>query len=326
MSDKIKLVLDKINKNYGQGSISMLGDKKAIDVEAYSTGSLGLDICTGVGGFPRGRVTEIFGTESSTKTTTCIHAIADCQKKGHIAAFIDVEQSYDPKYSEKLGVDNSTLIFSQPNSAEEALNIVEELVRSGEVGLVVVDSVAALVPMQEVEGEMGDTKIGLQARLMSQAMRKLTPLVSKSNTALVFINQIREKVGVMYGSPEVVPGGNALKFYSSLRIELRRSTQIKDKDSTISGNQIKGKCVKNKLAPPYRSCTYDVIYGKGISFEGEILDIGSELDIVKKSGSWYSYGEMKLGQGKEGARDFLIDNPELRDEIAEKIREKYANA
>lgn len=324
MSDKLKAVLDKINKTYGVGSVSMLGDAPTIQVEAFSTGSLGLDICTGVGGFPRGRITEIYGTESSGKTTCVLQAIADCQRKGGIAAIVDAEQALDPTYAKSLGVDFDKLVFSQPNSAEEALNIAEELIVSGEIDFLAVDSVAALVPMQEVEDEIGQSKIGLQARLMSQAMRKMTPGVRKSNTALVFINQIRTSIGIVYGNPEVVPGGNALKFYASLRIEVRRSTQIKDKKGAVVGNQIKAKVVKNKLAAPYRSCVYDILYGEGVSLEGEIIDVGSELGVVEKSGSWYSYEGTKIGQGKDSVREFLKDNPELAESIAARIREAIA--
>lgn len=325
MSDKkIQAVIDTINKKYGKGSLMFLGQEPVKDVESFSTGSLGLDIATGIGGFPRGRISEVYGPASSGKTTSCIHAVADCQAKGGTAAFIDVENAFDPKYSKNLGVDIDNLIFSQPDSAEQALEIVDELVKSGDVDLVIVDSVAALVPQQELEGQMGDSKIGLAARLMSQAMRKLTGSIHRTNTAVIFINQLRDKVGVMFGPTETTTGGNALKFYSSLRLDIRRSTAIKDKEGNIEGNSVKVKVVKNKLAPPFRAAQFDIMYGQGISLSGEALDLGAEAKIVEKSGAWYAYEGTKIGQGRDNSKQFLEDNPELLEEIVSKIKEFYS--
>lgn len=321
---KLQAVVDAINKKYGKGAIMRLGDTPAVDVETFSTGSLGLDIATGIGGFPRGRVSSVSGPESSGKTSLTIHAIADCQKKGYTAAFIDVEHAFDPKYARNLGVNTDDLIFSQPNSAEEALNIAEELVKSGDIDLLIIDSIAALVPQQEIEGEMGDAKLGLQARLMSQAMRKLTPIVHKNNCALILLNQIREKIGVMFGNPETEPGGNAIKFYASLRLDIRRSgSGIKDKEGVMEGNSVKVKVVKNKLAPPFRVAQFDIIYGKGVSLSGEVVDLAADLNIIQKSGAWYSYNDAKIGQGRENTKQFLEDNPEVLEEVMNKIKESY---
>lgn len=325
MSDKkLQAVVDAINKKYGKGAIMRLGDAPAEDVEIFSTGSLGLDIAIGVGGFPRKRISEIYGPESSGKTTLTIHAIADCQAKGGTAAFIDVEHAFDKKYAEALGVNTDELIFSQPDDAQQALNIAEELVKSGDIDILVIDSVAALVPREEIEGEMGDSKVGLQARLMSQALRKLTAHIARANCCVIFINQLREKIGVMFGNPETTSGGNALKFYSSLRLDIRRTGGgIKDKEGVMEGNSAKVKIVKNKLAPPFRIAQFDIIYGKGINQAGEVLDIGSDLSIITKSGAWYSYGDIKLGHGRDAAIQFIKDNEELYDELKSKVVESF---
>ncbi|MFQ3306794.1 MAG: recombination protein RecA [Candidatus Midichloriaceae bacterium] len=316
----LEIVLDRIEKAYGKGAVMTLGNMDIQDVQSVSSGSLGLDIALGVGGYPKGRVVEIFGPESSGKTTLTLHAIAECQKQGGTCAFIDAEHAFDRSYAKKLGVDVEKLIFSQPDSGENALEITDTLVRSGAIDMIVIDSVAALVPKAEIEGDMGDSHMGLQARLMSQALRKLTANVSKTNTILMFINQIRMKIGVMFGNPETTTGGNALKFYSSVRLDIRRIGAIKDKDEVV-GNQTKVKVVKNKVAPPFKIVEFEIMYGKGISKEGEIIDIGAALDIVGKAGSWYSYNDQKIGQGKENAKQYLIDNKEIAKEIEDKILE-----
>ncbi|MBF4500006.1 recombinase RecA [Savagea sp. SN6] len=317
--------LKQIEKQFGKGSVMMLGETTDHEISTSSSGSLALDAALGVGGYPRGRVIEIYGPESSGKTTVALHAIAEVQADGGQAAFIDAEHALDPVYAKKLGVDIDNLLLSQPDTGEQALEIAEALVRSGAVDIVVVDSVAALVPKAEIEGEMGDSHVGLQARLMSQALRKLSGAINKSKTIAVFINQIREKVGVMFGNPEVTPGGRALKFYSSVRLEVRRGEAIKQ-GTDIMGNKTRIRVVKNKVAPPFRTAEVDIMYGEGISKEGEIVDIGAELDIVQKSGSWYSYEGERLGQGRENVKQFFIENPEIRDEIAEKIRASYGIA
>ncbi|MCQ2261091.1 MAG: recombinase RecA [Bacteroidales bacterium] len=329
--EKLKILqstLDKIEKNYGKGSVMKLGDRNIEKVEVVKTGSINLDIALGVGGFPKGRIIEIFGPESSGKTTLAIHAIAECQKAGGIAAFIDAEHAFDSFYAKKLGVDIDNLLVSQPDNGEQALEIADNLIRSGAIDIIVVDSVAALTPKAEIDGEMGDSKVGLQARLMSQAMRKLTSTISKTNCCCIFINQLREKIGVMFGNPETTTGGNALKFYASVRVDIRRVQAIKDGDQNI-GNRVKVKIVKNKVAPPFRSCEFDLMFGEGISRIGEIIDLGVEHEIVKKSGSWFSYGDTKLAQGREALKQVLRDNPELTDELEGKIRaaleEKNAN-
>lgn len=320
----LKLTVDKLDKTYGKGTVMKLGDKKVVDVDSISTGSLGLDIALGVGGLPRGRVIEIYGPESSGKTTLAIHAIASCQKKGGIAAFIDAEHAFDRSYAEGLGVDTENLLISQPDYGEQALEIAENLIRSGAIDIIVIDSVAALVPKSEIEGEMGDSKMGLQARLMSQAMRKLTGTIGRTGCCCIFINQLREKIGVMFGNPETTTGGNALKFYASVRLDIRRSgSAIKDRDGNIMGNPVKVKVVKNKLAPPFRVAMFDIMFGEGISRSGEVLDIGVDLDIIQKSGSWYSYGGTKIAQGRDGAKQFLLDNPEVMAEIEKLIFAKY---
>ncbi|OYT12550.1 MAG: recombinase RecA [Bacteroidetes bacterium 4572_112] len=316
----LQLTLDKIEKNYGKGSIMRLGDETIQDIEVIPTGSIGLDVALGIGGFPRGRVVEIYGPESSGKTTLAIHAIAEAQKLGGVAAFIDAEHAFDRFYAEKLGVDTDNLLVSQPDNGEQALEITDSLIRSGAIDIIVIDSVAALTPKSEIEGEMGDSKMGLHARLMSQALRKLTGTINKTGTTCIFINQLREKIGVMFGNPETTTGGNALKFYASVRIDIRRSTQIKDVDS-VKGNRVKIKVVKNKVAPPFRTAELDVIYGEGFSKAGELVDLGVEYNIVKKSGSWFSYGETKLGQGREAVKQLMKDNPELADEVEMKIKE-----
>ena len=321
--EKIKILqstLDKIEKNYGKGSIMKLGDRPEDDLEVIPTGSINLDAALGVGGFPKGRIIEIFGPESSGKTTLATHAIAECQKKGGIAAFIDAEHAFDPYYAKKLGVDIDNLLISQPDNGEQALEIADNLIRSGAIDIIVIDSVAALTPKAEIDGEMGDSKMGLQARLMSQAMRKLTATISKTKCCCIFINQLREKIGVMFGNPETTTGGNALKFYASVRIDIRRTQAIKDGDQNI-GNRVKVKVVKNKVAPPFRSCEFDLMFGEGISHIGEIIDLGVEYDIIHKSGSWFSYGESKLAQGRESLKQLLKDNVELCDELEQKIRE-----
>ncbi|MBS1741307.1 MAG: recombinase RecA [Bacteroidetes bacterium] len=316
----LKLALDKIEKDYGKGSVMMLGDKQQIATDVVSTGSLGLDVALGVGGLPRGRVIEIYGPESSGKTTIAIHTIAEAQKKGGICAIIDAEHAFDANYARKLGVDVDNLIISQPDYGEQALEIADRLISSGAVDVVVVDSVAALVPKGELEGEMGDSKMGLQARLMSQALRKLTATINRTNTICIFINQLREKIGVMFGNPETTTGGNALKFYASVRLDIRRIAQIKDGD-TASGNRTRVKVVKNKVAPPFRQVEFDIIFGEGISKVGEIIDMGVELGVLNKSGSWFSYGDTKIGQGRDAVKQFLSDNPEVADEVERKIRE-----
>lgn len=315
----LQLTLDKLEKSYGKGTIMKLGDAPPPDIDSISTGSIGLDSALGVGGFPKGRVIEIYGPESSGKTTLAIHAIAESQKKGGIAAFIDAEHAFDVTYAKKLGVDVENLLVSQPDNGEQALEITENLIRSGAIDIIVIDSVAALTPKSEIEGEMGDSKMGLHARLMSQALRKLTATISKTRCCCVFINQLREKIGVMFGNPETTTGGNALKFYSSVRIDIRRVNQIKDGDNIV-GNRVKIKVVKNKVAPPFRMAEVDIIYGEGFSKTGEIIDLGVELELIKKSGSWFSYGDTKLGQGRDAVRQLLLDNPELSDELEGKIR------
>ncbi len=320
----LSLTVDKLEKTYGKGTIMKLGDHQQVEVDAISTGSLGLDIALGIGGFPRGRVVEIYGPESSGKTTLAIHAIAECQKKGGIAAFIDAEHAFDRTYAEALGVDTENLLISQPDNGEQALEITENLIRSGAIDIIVIDSVAALVPRSEIEGEMGDSKMGLQARLMSQALRKLTGTIGRTGCCCIFINQLREKIGVMFGNPETTTGGNALKFYSSVRLDIRRSgAAIKDKEGNVVGNPVKVKVAKNKLAPPFRQTIFDIMYGTGVSKTGEIIDLGVENDIIGKSGSWYSYGGTKIAQGREGAKNFLMDNPEVMEEIENKIKAVY---
>jgi len=318
----LQLTLDKIDKDYGKGAIMKMGDKAIIDVPSISSGSISLDMALGVGGFPRGRVIEIYGPESSGKTTLAIHAIAEAQKKGGIAAIIDAEHAFDRFYAEKLGVDVENLLISQPDNGEQALEIADHLIRSGAIDIVVIDSVAALTPKAEIEGEMGDSRMGLQARLMSQALRKLTANINKTNTCIIFINQLREKIGVMFGNPETTTGGNALKFYASVRIDIRRIGQIKDGED-INGNRTRVKIVKNKLAPPFKKAEFDIMYGLGISKVGEIVDLGVEQEVIKKSGSWFSYGETKLGQGREAVKQLLKDNPELAEELEMKITESF---
>ena len=318
----LKLTLDKLDKTYGKGSVMKLGDQTVEKVESISSGSIGLDIALGVGGYPKGRVVEIYGPESSGKTTLTLHAIAECQKAGGIAAFIDAEHAFDRFYAEKLGVDLGELVISQPDNGEQALEIADNLIRSGAVDALVIDSVAALTPKSEIEGEMGDSKMGLHARLMSQALRKLTASISKTNCTVFFINQLREKIGVMFGNPETTTGGNALKFYASVRIDIRRSTQLKDTEGGVQGNKTRVKIVKNKVAPPFKTAEFDIMYGEGISKIGEILDIGVEKDIIEKSGSWFSYGGSKLGQGRDSVKSILKDNPELMEELEQKILEE----
>ena len=316
----LQLTLDKLDKTYGKGTVMKMGDEAVVDIEAIPSGSLGLDIALGVGGYPRGRVVEIYGPESSGKTTLALHAIAEAQKQGGIAAFIDAEHAFDRFYAQNLGIDIDNLIISQPDHGEQALEITDNLIRSGAIDIIVIDSVAALTPKSEIEGEMGDSKMGLHARLMSQALRKLTSVIHKTNCTVIFINQLREKIGVMFGNPETTTGGNALKFYSSIRLDIRRSTQIKDGD-TVQGNRTKVKVVKNKVAPPFRIAEFDIMYGVGVSKVGEIVDLGVEFNIVKKSGSWYSYGETKLGQGRDAVKNLILDNPELAEEIEGKIKQ-----
>ncbi|MBO7488834.1 MAG: recombinase RecA [Bacteroidales bacterium] len=324
--EKLKILqstLDKIEKNYGKGSIMKLGDRPDETFEAISTGSISLDTALGVGGFPRGRIIEIYGPESSGKTTLAVHAIAEAQKKGGIAAFIDAEHAFDPVYARKLGVDVGNLLVSQPDNGEQALEIADNLIRSGAIDIIVIDSVAALTPKAEIDGEMGDSKVGLHARLMSQALRKMTSTISKTGCCCIFINQLREKIGVMFGNPETTTGGNALKFYASVRLDIRRIQAIKDGDQNI-GNRVKVKVVKNKVAPPFRTCEFDLMFGEGISKQGEIVDLGVECGVIKKSGSWFSYGESKLAQGREGVKTLLRDNPELSDELEGHIRQALA--
>jgi recombination protein RecA len=317
----LKLTMDKIDKDFGKGSVMMMNEKGNVEQEVISTGSIGLDVALGIGGLPKGRVIEIYGPESSGKTTLAIHVIAEAQKKGGMCAFIDAEHAFDSIYAQKLGVDIDNLLISQPDYGEQALEIADRLILSGALDVVVIDSVAALVPKGELEGEMGDSKMGLQARLMSQALRKLTATINKTNTVCIFINQLREKIGVMFGNPETTTGGNALKFYASVRLDIRRMTQIKDGDEAV-GNHVKVKVVKNKVAPPFRQAEFDIIFGQGISKSGEVIDMGVELGIVQKSGSWFSYNNDKLGQGREAVKQLMIDNPELSNEIEAKIREK----
>ena len=321
----LKLTLDKLDKTYGKGTVMKMGDRAVQEVEAISTGSLGLDLALGVGGLPTGRVIEIYGPESSGKTTLTLHAIAECQKKGGIAAFIDAEHAFDRYYAEKLGVDVENLIISQPDNGEQALEIADNLIRSGAIDIVIIDSVAALTPKSEIEGEMGDSKMGLHARLMSQALRKLTGSISKTNCTVVFINQLREKIGVMFGNPETTTGGNALKFYASVRLDIRRATQIKDSNGEVQGNKTRVKVVKNKVAPPFKTAEFDIMYGTGISKVGEIIDLGVLYEIVKKSGSWFSYEDTKLGQGRDAVKILLLDNPELMDELETKIKDAISS-
>ena len=317
----LQLTLDKLDKTYGKGTVMKMGDSAVEEVDAIPTGSLGLDVALGVGGYPRGRVIEIYGPESSGKTTLTLHAIAEAQKQGGIAAFIDAEHAFDRFYAEKLNVDIENLIISQPDNGEQALEIADNLIRSGAIDIIVIDSVAALTPKSEIEGEMGDSKMGLHARLMSQALRKLTGSISKTNCTVIFINQLREKIGVMFGNPETTTGGNALKFYASVRLDIRRSTQIKDSNAAVQGNKTRVKVVKNKVAPPFRTAEFDIMYGQGISKVGEIIDIGVNYEIVKKAGSWFSYQDTKLGQGRDAVKALLLDNPDLMDELEAKIHE-----
>lgn len=318
----LKLTIDTIEKAYGKGAVMKLSDEKVEDLASIPTGSLGLDIALGIGGIPRGRVIEIYGPESSGKTTLSMHCVAEAQKAGGMAAFIDAEHAFDRGYAEKLGIDTENLLISQPDSGEQALEIAEHLIRSGAIDIIVIDSVAALVPKSELEGEMGDSKMGLQARLMSQALRKLTGTINKTGCSCIFINQLREKIGVMFGNPETTTGGNALKFYASVRLDIRRISQIKDGPDNILGNRVKVKVVKNKVAPPFKIVEFDIMYGQGISKVGEVLDLGVELKIVEKAGSWFSYSSNKLGQGRDTVKQLLLDNPELMEEIELKIRRK----
>jgi recombination protein RecA len=324
----LQLTLDKLDKTYGKGAVMKMGDTIVQDVEVISSGSIGLNAALGVQGYPKGRIIEIYGPESSGKTTLTLHAIAEAQRAGGIAAFIDAEHAFDRFYAAKLGVDIDNLIISQPDHGEQALEIADNLIRSGAIDIVVVDSVAALTPKSEIEGEMGDSKMGLHARLMSQALRKLTSTISKTNCTVIFINQLREKIGVMFGNPETTTGGNALKFYASVRLDIRRSTQIKDGDGNVQGNRTKVKVVKNKVAPPFRTAEFDIMYGEGVSRLGEIIDLGVDYEIIKKSGSWFSYDDTKLGQGRDAVKALLVDNPELAEEIEQKIYEalKLLNA
>lgn len=320
----LKLAMDKLEKTYGKGTIMKLGDQQVVEADVIPTGSLGLDVALGIGGFPKGRVIEIYGPESSGKTTLAIHAIAECQKNGGVAAFIDAEHAFDRYYAESLGVDTENLYISQPDNGEQALEITENLIRSGAIDIIIIDSVAALTPRAEIEGEMGDSRMGLQARLMSQALRKLTGTIGKTNCCCIFINQLREKIGVMFGNPETTTGGNALKFYASMRLDIRRSgSAIKDKEGNVIGNPTKVKIVKNKLAPPFRIAQFDIMFGEGISKTGEIIDLGVAADIVEKSGSWYGYEGTKFAQGRESAKRFMMDNPEVALEIERKIKAKY---
>ena len=317
----LKLTLDKLDKTYGKGTVMKMGDSPDENVEAISSGSLGLDIALGVGGYPKGRVIEIYGPESSGKTTLTLHAIAECQKKGGIAAFIDAEHAFDRFYAENLGVDIENLIISQPDHGEQALEIADNLIRSGAIDMVIIDSVAALTPKSEIEGEMGDSKMGLHARLMSQALRKLTSSISKTNCTVIFINQLTEKIGIMFGNPETATGGNALKFYASIRLDIRRSTQIKSSDGVVMGNKTRVKIVKNKVAPPFKLAEFDIMYGEGISKVGEIIDLAVEAEIINKSGSWFSYDGTKLGQGRDAVKSLLKDNPDLMETLETKLKE-----
>ena len=326
-SEKLKalqITLDKLEKTYGKGTVMKLSDNKVLDVPTISTGSLSLDMGLGVGGIPRGRIIEVYGPESSGKTTLAMHCIAEAQKKGGLAAIIDAEHAFDKSYAEKLGIDTENLLISQPDNGEQALEIAEHLIRSGALDIVVIDSVAALVPRGELEGEMGDSKMGLQARLMSQALRKLTGAINKTGCACIFINQLREKIGVMFGNPETTTGGNALKFYASVRLDIRRIGQIKESADNVLGNRTRVKVVKNKVAPPFKVVEFDIMYGRGISKSGEVLDIGVELDVIKKSGSWFSYNDNKLGQGRDAVKQLIEDNPELMEELEAKIKAKIA--
>ncbi|HWK57656.1 MAG TPA: recombinase RecA [Parapedobacter sp.] len=315
----LQLTLDKLEKSYGKGAVMKLGDSAVEPIDSISTGSIGLDIALGIGGVPKGRVIEIYGPESSGKTTLATHIIAEAQKKGGIAAIVDAEHAFDKYYARKLGVDIDNLLIAQPDNGEQALEIADNLIRSGAIDVIVIDSVAALVPKGEIEGEMGDSKMGLQARLMSQALRKLTGTISKTNCCCIFINQLREKIGVMFGNPETTTGGNALKFYASVRLDIRRMAQIKDADE-VAGNRVKVKIVKNKVAPPFRIAEFDIMFGEGISKAGEIIDLGVDFNIIKKSGSWFSYGDTKLGQGRDAVKTLLLDNPDLMDELETKIK------
>ncbi len=318
----LQLTLSKLDKTYGKGAVMRLGDSAIQEVEVIPSGSLGLDVALGVGGYPRGRVIEIYGPESSGKTTLTLHAIAEAQKQGGIAAFIDAEHAFDRYYAANLGIDVENLIISQPDNGEQALEIADNLIRSGAIDIIVVDSVAALTPKSEIEGEMGDSKMGLHARLMSQALRKLTSSISKTNCTVIFINQLREKIGVMFGNPETTTGGNALKFYASVRLDIRRSTQIKDAENNVMGNKTRVKVVKNKVAPPFKNAEFDIMYGEGVSKVGEIIDLGVDFDIIDKKGSWYSYGETRLGQGRDAVKVLLDDNPELMEELELKIKNR----
>jgi recombination protein RecA len=321
----LQLTVDKLEKTYGKGTVMKLSDEKVMDVPVIPTGSLGLDLALGIGGVPRGRVIEIYGPESSGKTTLSMHCIAEAQRQGGIAAFIDAEHAFDKAYAEKLGIDTENLLISQPDNGEQALEVAEHLIRSGAIDIIVIDSVAALVPKAEIEGDMGDSKMGLQARLMSQALRKLTGAINKTGCCCIFINQLREKIGVMFGNPETTTGGNALKFYASVRLDIRRIGQIKENADNITGNRTRVKVVKNKMAPPFKVVEFDIMYGEGISKVGEIIDIGSELNVIQKSGSWFSYEGNKLGQGRDAVKELLLDNPEMMEDIEQKIRAKIAS-
>ena len=325
-SKSLQMALERLDKTYGKGTVMRLGEKQVVAIEVIPSGSIGLDVALGIGGFPKGRIIEIYGPESSGKTTLAIHAIAECQKQGGVAAIIDAEHAFDRFYAESLGVDVDNLLISQPDNGEQALEITESLIRSNAVDIVVIDSVAALTPRAEIEGEMGDSKMGLQARLMSQALRKLTAAIGNTNTCIIFINQLREKIGVMFGNPETTTGGNALKFYASIRLDIRKSGQaIKDKDGNLTGNHVKVKVIKNKLAPPFRTTEFDIVFGEGISKNGEIVDLGTDLEVIQKSGSWYSYKGAKIAQGREGAKIFMDDNSEVAFEIETALREKIAS-
>ena len=318
----LQVTLDKLEKTYGRGAVMRLSDKPIVDIPVISTGSIGLDLALGVGGIPRGRIIEIYGPESSGKTTLSLHCIAEAQKQGGLAAFIDAEHAFDKAYAERLGIDTENLLIAQPDDGEQALEIAEHLIRSGSIDILVIDSVAALVPRSELEGDMGDSKMGLQARLMSQALRKLTGTINKTGCACIFINQLRDKIGVMFGNPETTTGGNALKFYASVRLDIRGITTLKENDGTVSGKRTRVKIVKNKVAPPFRIVEFDIVYGEGISKVGELIDIGVELGIIKKAGSWFSYEDQKLAQGREASKDILKDNPELCEKITSAIKHK----